>query len=275
MFFTWAIKTRCRWLPKVIYWAQVPVVVAPVFGLMYVWMGLTRWLTSISGNFWLAKGVSFISPLLLFCVAVGLCIFLMEKLFRYRTSNLMVASLAFCPEDVSVPHFTFRRGAPIVELHMGEFYNYAKYWPLRLTLSELIPFAFLDTYTGVLKLIEQVKSGASPINRDTVLMTTTIFLTATTHLAPIYVAEEVRRKKTLLHRLAMALSLRTNPFSSRIPPPRSGSKRIYFPAQAFVDSESFFREEIARLSTLTQKILERKQRRQKSMSSRGNEPMER
>ncbi|MBI3950505.1 MAG: hypothetical protein HY314_08635 [Acidobacteria bacterium] len=91
-------------------------------------------------------------------------------------------------------------------------------------------------------------------------MTTTIFLNAANRVSPIYVAEEIKRSKTLLYRLSVALSLRMNPFSSRLPPPRSGARRVYLPTQALLDQESFFQEEVARLTPLTQKILQRKQR---------------
>jgi len=258
MFFKWAVHTRQRWLQRVIYWAQAPVVAGLGYGMMRVLAAIGRWLIPAMASPWVLR--SFI--LTLFPGVVILCVVLLNKLFRYRTGDLVLASLNFCPEDVHSPQLNLRRGTLVVELHQGEFYNFAKYWPLRLSLTELVPFAFLDSYTAVINLIEQIKSGRAPLNGSTPLMTTTIFLSAADHIPAVYVAEEVKREKTFLYRVAMALSLRMNPFSSRIPAPRSGSRRVYLPAQALVDHEPFFRDEVAKLSKLTQRILERKRRQQ-------------
>jgi hypothetical protein len=261
MFFALGLRTKHRWLQQVIYWSQVPVVAGVGFGAARLLFVLLRRGVSALGSPWVTTGMGLISPVLLFLGAAALCIFLLEKLYRYRTGNLLVASLALCPEDVSSPEIQLRRGDLVVELHMGEFYDFAKYGRLKLKPAEFVPVAFLDTYKAVIDLIGQVRSGAAPLNGNTLLMTTTVFLSAAHQVSPIHFGAAVVRGKTLLHRLSLALGLRMNPFSSRIPAPRTGAQRVYLPVQTLVDHEQFFRDEVARLSKLTQKILNRKERR--------------
>lgn len=259
VFFKWAVHTKRRWLQAAIYWSHVPVVVGLGCGTTYAFFALVLWLVAVWANLRVAKSVAIVFPVLFLISAIILCLILLDKLFRYRAGDLLLATLSFCPEDVSFPHLTLRRGTLVVELRMGEFYNFAKYWPLRLRPSELVPFVFLDTYKGVLNLIEQVKAGTAPIDGTTPLMSNTTFLRATNQIPRVCEMEEVKRTQTFLYRLALALSLRMNPFSSRIPIPRATSKRAYARTQALVDQEQFFRDEVARLSQLTQKILQRKE----------------
>jgi hypothetical protein len=263
MFFNWAIKTKHRWLQKAIYWAQLPVVLSPAYVIIRTLTPLAKRVIPAHTSPLVIRSVGFVLPVLLYVGTASLCLFLLDRWFRYRAGDLLIASLAFCRDEVAAPELNLRPGALVVELHMGEVYNYAKYWPLRLTPTELVPFVFLDTYKGVLNLIEQVKSGRAPIDRTTPLMTTTVFLSAAHQIASVYVAEEIRRKKTLLYCLALALSLRVSPLSGRIPSPRGVYKRVYLPTQALLDHEPFFREEVARLSQLTQKIRQRKQRQRR------------
>ncbi|MBI3950506.1 MAG: hypothetical protein HY314_08640 [Acidobacteria bacterium] len=152
VFFAWAIQTRFRWLQRVIYWAQGPIalviVMIPSYGVLRALKVVTRGWLSAPEDALVRNSLMAVWFILVYLGAAGLCVVLVEKLFRYRTGDLVVASLTFCPEDISSPHFSLRRATLVVELHLGEFYNYAKYWPLRLKPTELVPFVFLDAYKG-------------------------------------------------------------------------------------------------------------------------------
>ena len=191
-----------------------------------------------------------------------------ERITRYKISPMFNARLAFSQEDVSGESLTVTKGTPVIELLMGEFYDYARYWPLRLTPKELTLILYRDTFQGLLALIEKMKSGWSAIPETAIIMIYTPLLKdeyarrlqAITS-SRMLKQEELKKKRLLHYRLKMFMALGTNPFSKKLPVPKF-YRRGYFLAKSLLqeDLERDLRREVVRLSALIAPILARKRR---------------
>lgn len=189
-----------------------------------------------------------------------------ERITRYKIAPMFNARLAFSQEDVSGEFLTVTKGTPVIELLMGEFYDYARYWPLRLTPKELTLILYRDTFQGLLALIEKMKSGWSVIPETATIMIYTPLLKdeyarrlqAITSSRKV-TQEELRKKRLIHYRLKMMLALGTNPFSKTLPVPKF-YRRGYFLAKSLLqeDLERDLRQEVVRLSALIAPILARK-----------------
>jgi len=260
MFFRLAVKTKSHRLQQAIYWGQVPLILVIALGGVAAVTHAAKWAVAAVGGAVAEKGFAMVSGPLSNVAAVVLAVYALDQWFRYRAGSLLICTLSRCPEDICVGPIRLRRGRLIVALRMGELYNYLKFWRMRLSPKELVPFVYLETYKGVLSLIERIRSGRVPIEPDTPLMVTTPLAPNVDTTGVVVSPEQIDLSRGLIYRLAMGLALRRNPFSSRIPRPRGVSRRVYFPARWLLDHEAFFRDEVARLSRVTEKILERKRR---------------
>jgi hypothetical protein len=189
-----------------------------------------------------------------------------ERVVRYKIAPLFNARLAFSQEEVSGEFVTVVRGTPVVELLMGEFYDYARYWPLRLTPRELTLILYRETFNGLLTLIEKMKSGWPLIPETAVMMIYTPLLKdeyarrLQAVISPRMLKQDDLKKKRLVHyRLKIMLALGVNPFSRNLILPKF-YRRGYFLAKSLLqeDLERDLRREVARLSSLVAEVLAHK-----------------
>jgi hypothetical protein len=140
---------------------------------------------------------------------------------------------------------------------------------LKLTPKELIVFTYLETYKGLLKLSDKIKSGWWLLPESVVFMTYSPLLNprgiekiqavvSTKAVKP----EDMTGRMLLPYRVMMFLATGMNPFSPDFPLPKF-YRRGYFLAQSLATDEvgQFLKKEIARLSVLTEKILAEKSSR--------------
>lgn len=261
-------------------------------GLQRLLLGV-EYLVSLSipllGMYWLTKTLlelaeshfprlDFTSGAYIFLVVTVFLTFklVLEKVIRYRIAPMFTLKLSFSKEEIQAEHLTITKGLPVVEILMGERYEYFfRYRHLKLSPKELTVFLYLDTYKGLLKFLEKIKSGWWLIPKTSVIMIYTPLL------KPEYVKrlhavssphvtrqEELRKRRLFLYRITMFMATGLNPFSKNLPIPKF-YRRGYFKAESLLAEgiEPDLRAEIARLEVIVEGILAKK-RKKKSASAR-------
>jgi hypothetical protein len=197
----------------------------------------------------------------------------LEKVIRYRIAPMFTTKLNFSKEEIQAEHLTITKGMPVVEILMGERYEYLfRYRHMKLSPKELTVFLYLDTYKGLLKFLEKIKSGWWLIPKTSIIMIYTPLLKeeyarrirAVSSLKVVS-QEELRKKRLFHYRLTMFMATGLNPFSKNVPIPKF-YRRGYFKAESLLaeDLEPDLRAEIARLSVLVEGILAKKKKKPSS-----------
>jgi len=193
----------------------------------------------------------------------------LEKLIHYRLAPMLIVRLNFSQEAIEAQGLKVTKGMPVAELMMGELYDYARYWRLKLTPRELTVFLYRDTYKGLLKLIEKMKSGWRLIPPTAVIMIYTPLLKeeyaerVQAVVSPKELRQEdLRRRSLWQYRLKMFLATRISPFSKDIPIPKFYRRGYLLPKSLLPEElERDLRAEIARLSLVTEEILAKKKKK--------------
>ncbi|MCS6803906.1 MAG: hypothetical protein RMM98_03330 [Acidobacteriota bacterium] len=186
----------------------------------------------------------------------------MERIIHYRIAPMLVLRLRFSQEEIQGQTLTIAPGKPVIEILMGEVYDYLRFWRRKPTPRLLTVLLYIETYKGLLELQRRIRAGSWLLPEWTVFMVLTPLLTerAAERLQAAVSSDVVKphqmaRGKLVYYRVMMFFATRRNPFASDFPLP-SFYRRGYFPARSLVtkEVEEFLRSEIARLSIVVAKM---------------------
>jgi hypothetical protein len=188
---------------------------------------------------------------------------ILERIIHYRIAPMFILRLGFCQEEIRHDTLTVTPGRPIVEILMGEVYDYLRFWRKKPTPRTLTVLLYLETYKGLLELQNKIRSGAWLLPDSTVLMVFTPLLNQRTadrlHAAmspEVVKPHQMAGDKMVYYRVMMFFATRMNSFAGDFPLP-SFYRRGYFPAGSLVsrDAEDFLKAEIARLSIVADRMI--------------------
>lgn len=219
-------------------------------------------LVSLGRRFFPAADLSLAIRIGLDVLLVLLLKVILERVIHYRIAPMLVLRLSFSQDEIRHQISPIAPGRPVVEILMGEVYDYLRFWRKKPTPRLLTILLYIETYKGLLELQRKIRSGSWLLPEWTVFMVFTPLLNQRTVdrlqavVSPNVVKpHQIARSKLKYYRVMMFFATRMNSFASDFPLP-SFYRRGYFPASSLVSEEleAFLRSEIARLSIVAERM---------------------
>lgn len=258
MFFRWAARTKSDILYRLLLFAKIPVSLGAVLVVVLLVDQVTLWSVAGLGAPAARMAVVLVGRLLRAVGGFAVGLFAYERLFQWRLSRFLTLSCRSCQEDLDSPSLSLRRGDRVVELHQTPFYDFARLWPLKLTMQEMVLIVYRETYRGLVKLGQGIREGTAPITAETVVTASSPFVTVSRRLATVISPRLIVHKRNLNYRISLALALHTSPFSNRIRSPRAQYQQAYMLGAELVRNLGYLEEELGKLNRLTNRFLARK-----------------